>query len=194
MPWCPKCVAEYPSETAACPECGGELVDQLPGLAEAVSPQQSAWVLGAAKSFGAACFTIALIVGLFVVSWHLPVHGSFFWDLMFLGCAALLCGATGFVSGRLDRAGNSLSGVIVGWLVPWAVLCLWSLSREGLSELVIFYTWTLTAVVTGVLGTLIGSQWRHRRDWPRLATFLLLLLALSYFWSAMLDLMLVCRD
>ncbi len=136
---------------------------------------------------------------------YLPVCGGFYWDLMFMGCAAMLCGVTGFVSGRLDRGPRVLSDMIVGWLIPWTVLCLWLLSSvgwnaqelvtrgQGLPELLVFSTWTLTAVVTGVIGTVVGLQWRRRRDWLRLATFCLLLLALSYFWSAMLDLTLVCR-
>jgi hypothetical protein len=42
MPFCPNCSYEYLPEIKACPECGSDLVVQLPLLAEA--PEDVEWV------------------------------------------------------------------------------------------------------------------------------------------------------
>ncbi|MEW5796733.1 MAG: hypothetical protein AB1772_10290 [Candidatus Zixiibacteriota bacterium] len=43
MPYCPECAFEYGRSILVCPECKISLVDQLPGGAAAVSPDDS-WI------------------------------------------------------------------------------------------------------------------------------------------------------
>lgn len=202
MPWCPKCGTEYRPEIETCPDCGAGLIEEFPGLAEGVTtPRQRKIALAAVHSLMLACLSIAILIGPTFASVRLPQYG-WFWDLIILGCAAPVCAAVGFVSGRLRAKPMSLSGAAIGWLIPWAVFLMLMLRldsgctvRHGLPPTLLMWSgYCASAALAGIIGTVLGTQWKQRRDWPRMAAFCISLAALAYFWAVVLDFMLVCRD
>lgn len=206
MPWCPKCVAEYKPETDTCPDCGAPLIDGFPGLAEGVIPsRQREIALSAVQSLMLSCLSIAILIALTFASVRLPQYlpqYGWFWDLMILGCAAPVCAAVGFVSGRLRAKPMCLSGAAIGWLIPWAVFLMlmlrldpgWAVRHGLLPTLLMWSGYCASAALAGIVGTVLGAQWKQRRDWARMVAFCAVLAAFAYFWAVILDFMLVCRD
>lgn len=48
MPWCHNCESEYQDENKVCPECGGELFEEIPP--SMMEPAKTSWRLGFKKT------------------------------------------------------------------------------------------------------------------------------------------------
>jgi hypothetical protein len=61
-----------------------------------------------------------------------------------------------------------------------------AIMEGGLPDMVLWFAWAATAAMAGIIGTLIGGQWKQRHDWPRMIAFCMVLAALAYFWTSIL--------
>jgi len=193
VPWCPKCVAEYRSEIETCPECGTTLIEEFPGLAEGViPPRQREIALSLVMSLGLCCLSIAIAVGLMVASYMSRTPDT---ALDPMASVVPISGAAGLLAGRMRGGPMTSWALAVGWLLPWVVPYIVAIANHvkyagfGYQQcslpvaIVGWLAYAASAAFAGVVGTVLGTRWKQRRDSATLFKFVAITIILAVFWA-----------
>lgn len=207
MSWCPKCGSEYQPEVDVCPECGTAIGGAVkPAKLAKQAIEASGMMPAVGLSIGLVFLSVALLIGLAIVMTRVPGYDPDSWDVIVFGCTAPVCAIVGFACSRLRKRPMQLIGSAIGWLVPWTIigglytLAYWQEPDMGsvinlsvLPATLMFLVWTTTSGLAGMIGAVLGAQWKERRDWLRMIAFCVTLAVLVWFWATLFSFTIVAK-
>lgn len=182
MPRCPNCHYEYRAGVQTCPDCRVPLLD--------AKPEASALSSGTLSFFAVVgtIFVTFFFVFTFVSEW--PYRA---WVVDMAPSAVLtVVGVVSLAFGYCCGQGRPARPLVIGWMLPFVVIdaiAAWGVVSQGLAELsaegTIGTAWLLSLTLASLAGVLIGKGYLKKRDWARLANFVLALILLGiYFFIA----------